>query len=94
MKRETGLIFSSHVSSPCVSLGQVVRVGVYQMDGEESWSCRTCRTLHTYIQLSLLFSGTQNRKSKSVDVNLVFLIAHKKMSGFAFVLECFVVFEN
>lgn len=32
-----------------VGLGQVVCVGVYQMDGEEPWSCRTCRTLHTYI---------------------------------------------
>lgn len=36
-------------SLPGVSLGQVVRVGVYQMDGEKPWSCRTCRTLHTYI---------------------------------------------
>lgn len=36
-------------SSPCVSFRQVVCVGVYQVNGEEPWSCRTCRALHRYI---------------------------------------------
>lgn len=48
LKRETCIIFG-YASLPGVSLGQVVCVGIYQMDGEEPWSCRTCRTLHTYI---------------------------------------------
>lgn len=34
---------------PRVSLGQIICVGVYQVYGEEPWSCRTCRALHTYI---------------------------------------------
>ena len=48
-EKEKPASFIFCVSLPCVSLGQVVCVGIYQMDGEEPWSCRTCRTLHTYI---------------------------------------------
>lgn len=48
INREIYLMFT-YVCLPSVSLGQVVCVGVYQMNGEEPWSCRTCRTLHKYI---------------------------------------------
>lgn len=44
---------------PRVSLGQVFCVSIYQMDGEESWSCRTCRALHTYI---LVITALVHRK--------------------------------
>lgn len=44
---------------PRVSLGQVFCVSIYQVDGEESWSCRTCRALHTYI---LVITALVHRK--------------------------------
>lgn len=50
-----------------MSFGQVVCVGIYQMDGEEPWSCRTCRALHTYILVitALLWSTRQSANNKS-----------------------------
>lgn len=66
IKEEGQPAFVFCVSSPCVSLGQVVCVGVYQVDGEEPWSCRTCRTLHTYILvITALLWCTEHSPSQS-----------------------------